>query len=126
MTTKEKYKDAEAIWSGGSPTLSQADENLAVVSRIWNDIWTRGDMAASPEIFSQNYQGPLPMVTINGPNEFIGLVGVYRVAFPDVHLTVYDAFTVGDRVAVRWVSRGTHMADMVGVPPSHNKIEVTG
>lgn len=126
MTSKDKFREAEAIWAGESVALSQADENLAVVSRIWNDIWNRGDMAASSEIFGPNYQGHLPMVTINGPNEFTGLVEVYRVAFPDVHLSVEDSFTIGDRVAVRWVSRGTHLADMMGIPPSHNKIEVTG
>ncbi len=125
MTSKDRNRDAEAIWSGSLAT-AQTDENLAVVSRIWNDVWNRGDMEASHEIFSKDYLGHLPMVLIHGPDEFNGLVSVYRVAFPDVHLSVEDAFAVGDRVSVRWVSRGTHMADMMGIPPSHNKIDVTG
>ena len=125
MNSKDRNRDAEAIWSGSIAT-AQTDENLAVVSRIWNDVWNRGDMEASHEIFTKDYLGHLPMVSIHGPDEFNGLVGVYRVAFPDVHLSVEDAFAIGDRVSVRWVSRGTHMADMMGVPPSHNKIEVTG
>ncbi|MEI7849254.1 MAG: ester cyclase [Chloroflexota bacterium] len=125
MTSKDRNRDAEAIWSG-SITTAQTDENLAVVSRIWNDVWNRGDLEASHEIFSKDYLGHLPMTSIHGPDEFNGLVGVYRVAFPDVHLSVEDAFAVGDRVTVRWVSRGTHMAEMMGIPASHNKIEVSG
>jgi steroid delta-isomerase-like uncharacterized protein len=126
MTSKEKLREAEAIWSSSSSTLSQYEAHIQTVSRIWTDIWNKGEMQASREIFSKDYIGHLPMVTIHGPDEFNGLVGVYRVAFPDVHLTTYDTFAVGDRVSVRWVSRGTHMADMMGVPPSFNKIEVTG
>ena len=29
-------------------------------------------------------------------------------------------------MTVRWVSRGTHLGEMMGIPPSNNKIEVMG
>ncbi len=126
MTIREKFKDAESIWSGSINTISQADDSLAAVARIWNDVWNRGDVSASAEIFTKNYLGHLPSFTIHGPDEFNGLVSVYRTAFPDVHLSVEDVFRVGDRVTVRWISRGTHMADMMGTPASYNKINVSG
>jgi steroid delta-isomerase-like uncharacterized protein len=63
---------------------------------------------------------------VHGPEEFKNMVQVYLTAFPDVHLTVEDTFAAGDRLAVRWTSRGTHEGVLMGIPPSHNKIEVAG
>jgi steroid delta-isomerase-like uncharacterized protein len=100
--------------------------NLAVVSRIWNEIWNKGALDASDEVFTKDYLGHLPIMTVHGPEEFKNMVKVYLMAFPDVHLTVEDAFATGDRVTVRWISRGTHLGAMMGFPPSQNKIEVMG
>jgi steroid delta-isomerase-like uncharacterized protein len=54
------------------------------------------------------------------------MVAAYRTAFPDVHLTVDDVFAAGDRVAARWVSRGTNDGVLMGIPPTGKHIEVTG
>ena len=103
-------------------------ENAALVSRIWNDIWNKGDLAVCDAVFSGDYVGHLAGMPgpVCGPAEFRQLVEVYRTAFPDVHLTVQDVFAVGDRVAVRWVSRGTHLGPMMGIPPTGRSIEVMG
>lgn len=126
MSKKEKLRSAEAIWAGSSDTSGQDTQNLAVVSRIWTDLWNRGEMAVTPEIFSKDYLGHLPLMTVHGPEEFVGMVAQYRGAFPDVHLSVEDTFTSGDRIGVRWVSRGTHQVDLFGIPASFKKIEVGG
>ncbi len=105
-----------------------ATENKVLVSRIWNEIWNKGDLAVCDVVFSADYVGHLAGMPgpVRGPEAFRQLVLVYRTAFPDVHLTVEDVFAVGDRVAVRWVSRGTHLGPMMGIPPSGRKIEVMG
>jgi steroid delta-isomerase-like uncharacterized protein len=117
----------------GNASSSGASEravagNIALVSRIWNEIWNKGDLAVCDAVFSADYVGHLPGMPapVHGPEEFRQLVQVYRTAFPDVHLTVEDILAVGDRVAVRWVSRGTHLGPMMGIPPTGRSIEIMG
>ncbi len=112
--------------NGNGAESNHKAQNLALVSRIWNEIWNKGALEVSEEVFTQDYLGHLPIMTVHGPEEFKDMVRIYRTAFPDVHLSVEDAFASGDRVTVRWISRGTQHGTMMGIPPSHKKIEVMG
>ena len=105
-----------------------SQDNIAVVSRIWNDVWNRGDLDACDEILASDYVGIIPgqPEPIRGPEAFKQMVAAYRGGFPDVHLRVDDVFATGDRVAVRWVSRGTNTGAMMGMPPTGRPMEVMG
>ena len=102
--------------------------NIALTSRIWDEIWNKGDLDACASVFSPDYVGHLPGMPapVHGPEEFKQLVVVYRTAFPDVHLTVEDVFGTGDRVVARWVSRGTHLGSMMGMAPTGRSMEILG
>ena len=41
---------------------------------------------------------------------------MYLSAFPDMNMTVEEVIAVGDKVVTRWVSEGTHKADLPGLP----------
>jgi steroid delta-isomerase-like uncharacterized protein len=45
---------------------------------------------------------------------------------PDLRLAVEDVAEGDDAVAVRWTAHGTHNADMFGVPPTGNEIDIHG
>jgi steroid delta-isomerase-like uncharacterized protein len=113
---------------GSTTTDAAIAQNIALVSRIWDEVWNSGDLEACVSIFSPDYVGHLPGMTapVRGPAEFRQLVDVYRTAFPDVHLSVEDVLGAQDRVVVRWVSRGTHLGPMMGMPPSGRKMEIMG
>lgn len=129
MTQNTQNLYADRIWRG-EVTPAQGDdstrENVDLVSRIWVEIWNQGALPVSDEVFAPDYIGHLPLMDVNGPDEFKQLVSTYRNAYPDVHVSVEDVFATGDRVAVRWVSRGTHLGDIMGIPASGNKIEIMG
>ena len=104
------------------------DANIAVVSRIWNEVWNQGKLEACDEIFAPDYVGIIPAQPgpIRGIEQFKQMVSIYRTALPDVHLRVDDLFTSGDRIAVRWVSRGTNTGPMMGIPPTGKAVEIMG
>jgi predicted ester cyclase len=53
-------------------------------------------------------------------------VGLYRTAFPALHFTIEDLIVEGDRVVVRWPSRGTHLGELMGMPPTGQQRSPTG
>jgi steroid delta-isomerase-like uncharacterized protein len=63
---------------------------------------------------------------VKGPEGVKQIVGVYRAAFPDLHLTIEDLIAEGDKVVVRFTARGTHQGDLMGVAPTGKEVTVTG
>lgn len=49
-----------------------------------------------------------------------------QAAFTGLEWPVEDTVVDGDTVAVRWTFRGTHEGEFGGIPPSGNRVEVSG
>ena len=47
-------------------------------------------------------------------------------AFPDYELTIENIIVKGNRVMARYTICGTHKGDFMGMPPSNERITVTG
>jgi steroid delta-isomerase-like uncharacterized protein len=59
-----------------------------------------------------------------GVEPFQRQVAAFRAAFPDLHVTVEDLLTDGDRFASRTTVTGTHTGDLMGLPPTGQRISV--
>jgi steroid delta-isomerase-like uncharacterized protein len=66
------------------------------------------------------------------PEEMRGPAGVKRYAaevrgaFPDVRVTIEEQVAEGDGVATRYTLGGTHEGELMGIPPTGNRVEITG
>lgn len=89
--------------------------NKALVRRLWEEVWDRGDVAVADEIFDPAYAAHEK-----------GFVTVWRTAFPDTRLTVEDIFAEGDRVVTRFVVRGTHRGEFQGMAPTGRTVTLSG
>jgi len=58
--------------------------------------------------------------------EFKDMLAGMLTAFPDLHLTVDDQFTVDDRVATRWTIKGTHDGPLGPLGPSGKRVTIEG
>jgi steroid delta-isomerase-like uncharacterized protein len=104
------------------------EENRALIQRFVEDAFNRGNLAIVDDIYAPDYVGHtagLPEQTL-GPEGVKEFVGLYRSAFPDLHTTIEDIVTEGDKVAYRWTAVGTHQGELLGVAPSNNRVELTG
>jgi predicted ester cyclase len=54
------------------------------------------------------------------------MVSVLLAAFPDLHFTVEDQITAGEKVAMRWVVEGTNTGPFGAAPPTGKRIHVEG
>ncbi len=104
-----------------------SEENKALARR-WADIFAQGNLDLVEEIYAPNFVGHDPAIPedtrgVEGAREFYGM---YLGAFPDAEVTIEDQLAEGDMVATRWTGRGTHQGELMGVPPSGNRVEVPG
>ncbi len=101
------------------------EENKAVVRRLIEEVVNAGNLAAADELYAPDY-APGGTSDVRGPEAAKRLVASYRAAYPDFAMTVEDELAEGDRVATRYVARGTHEGEISGVPPTGRRFEVSG
>jgi steroid delta-isomerase-like uncharacterized protein len=51
-------------------------------------------------------------------------ISAFRVAFPDLHITVEDTVEDGDRIATRTTVTGTQTGDLMGLPATGKTVSV--
>jgi steroid delta-isomerase-like uncharacterized protein len=103
-----------------------AEENKAVVRRIYEELWDERRLEVADELIAEdavNYDTglvPLPF----GPEEMKGTVRMVTAAFPDNRHEVEDLFAEGDQVMARVRLTGTHEGPFMGIPPTGRRIEI--
>ncbi len=97
-----------------------AEENKAVVRRMLDELFNKGNLDLTDELIASDFVAHDPAMPedMHGPEEFTQYVGGYRSAFPDIHIAVEDQVAEGDRMATRWTGTGTHEGDLMGIPAS--------
>jgi steroid delta-isomerase-like uncharacterized protein len=85
--------------------------------------WSRAGEIVTEDVVMHHPSSPEP---IRGREAVQGFLGQFRAGMPDLHLTVEDVADGDDAVAVRWSARGTHEAEMFGIPPTGNEIKIRG
>ncbi len=106
-----------------------AKENVALMRRWFEEVWNQGKIETVNELLAEDAVGMgqgEPGVEIHGPTDFIPFFHRIRGAFPDLKLTVEDAFGARDMVIVRWSATMTHKGDHLGIPASGKPVRITG
>jgi steroid delta-isomerase-like uncharacterized protein len=103
------------------------ERNKAVVMRVVEEMWNRGDDAAVEELISPDMveHGAFGAGT-GGREDARATVARFRAAFPDLVLEAEDLIAEGDRVVLHWTGRGTHDGEFMGMPATGAAITVRG
>jgi steroid delta-isomerase-like uncharacterized protein len=104
-----------------------ATDNIALVRRLIEEVWNKGNLDVLGELVADKYVGVEPIIgEVRGMEPFRKHVQSFRSAFPDLRITIEDIGLSGDRIFVRWTARGTHRGAFLGIPPTNNRAEVKG
>jgi steroid delta-isomerase-like uncharacterized protein len=107
--------------------VSVEENHKALVRRFHEEVWNKVNVAAVDEFMGAEYVDyAIPSGLPPGTEGLKQAITTYRTAFPDLKATVDDIFAEGDRVAYRWSTRGTHLGDWLGIPPTGNHMAATG
>lgn len=103
--------------------------NATLVDRFFEEVFNRRDVDAAREILAPDFVAHHPSVpggVIRGVDGILAMLDTFRAGFPDLHYTVKDHISEGDRIAVRWIAVGTHRGTFFGVPATGKQVEVSG
>jgi len=94
-----------------------SEQNKAIVRRLFEELWNKGNLSVADQLFSPNYAHHDPSTPDfgRGPESERKRATLYRTAFPDLQLTIEDIIAEGETVMARWSCRGTHKAISAGL-----------
>ena len=106
---------------GESRTTSE-QQNEALIRQVLELINDR-NLDAAFELYAPDYiyHGPGGQ-ELRGRDGIRGLWAVFLAAFPDLHSTVDDVISEGDKLVLRWTIQGTHTGEFLGIPASNKQM----
>lgn len=102
-------------------------EQNADLVRQWVAAWNAHDADSVSRLATTDFVRHDPNnPEVRGPEGERQLVSMYTRAFPNLELTIEDIVAAGDRVTIRFVARGTHQGELLGVPATGKRLSVVG
>jgi steroid delta-isomerase-like uncharacterized protein len=107
--------------------MSDEVRNKALMRRFYEELWSKGNLEAIPELVAKDFvDHQAPVGQPSGREELAGLVVMWRTGFPDMQETVEDLISEGDKVVGRFLMRGTHRGEFMGVAPTGRSVTMSG
>jgi len=103
-----------------------AEDNKATARRWYEEVFNTGNLDLIHELFAPNFVDHDPVNPLPGLEGVRQVVGMYRGAFPDLHIRVEDWVAEGEKVVTRFRAQGTHKGPLMGIPPTEKQVTVTG
>jgi steroid delta-isomerase-like uncharacterized protein len=100
-------------------------ENKETIRRFWEEVFNQRRFKLVDEFFTNDYMyHGAGGQEAKGTAELGKLLGMYFNAFPDLHAEVEDIFGEEDKVMSRAMCTGTHLGELMGMPPTGKKIAI--
>jgi steroid delta-isomerase-like uncharacterized protein len=100
-----------------------------VVRAYYETVWSRGETERAAEFLAPDVvdHDPLPFPDRRpGADGVVQVVGIVRAGIPDLERTIEDQIAEGDRVVTRFLDRGTHAGELLGIAPTGRAVVVRG
>lgn len=115
----------------GQDRESHLSRRKQILRDFMERVWSQGEVDAVDDYLADGY------VIRNDPgdpwegrtldrNGFKDRLVQSRAVAPDQRFTPVEMIAEGDRIAVSWTWRGTHLGDMPGIPATGRTITMTG
>jgi predicted ester cyclase len=100
------------------------EENKALVHRLFEEGMNQNQGSVVDQLIATNYVNYDFPSSAPGRQGFQQVIGFFRRAFPDMHVTLEDEIAEGDKVVTRGYFSGTHQGEFQGIAPTGKQIHV--
>ncbi len=96
--------------------------NKALVRRYYYEILEQRNTAVIDEIFSPNFLAYPPLDPATTPDDYKAALAMSHSALADIHVSVDDQITEGEKVVTRWHATAVHQGTFAGVPATDKTV----
>jgi steroid delta-isomerase-like uncharacterized protein len=127
-----QYYDTASFYAqlGVQPPSKATEANKMLLRRFYEEIFDQGNLSAAEELvaptFVDHVPQPLPGQPTSGSHAVTWLATQFRMAIPDVQVTVDELLASGDKVLARVTWNGTHTGSFMGIDPTGKHFKVKG
>ena len=116
MAELEKYRAQAAVEA----------RNIEVIKTVITEV-DKGNLGVFQTYLAPEFKCYVPSnsTTPVSRDDYMAMVKKMTTAIPDMVHNVTEVFAVGDRVVMRVVIQGTHLAELEGIAPTGNKVSVS-
>jgi predicted ester cyclase len=102
------------------------EENKAVVRRFNEEFISPGNLDAFHDLLASDVldHTALPGFPPGAEGVKQLFFGVYRTAFPDLYVEIYDQVAEGEKVVTRKAFHGTHPGPLMSIPPTGKQVTI--
>jgi predicted ester cyclase len=101
-----------------------AERQKEIIEEIYYKGLNTGDLSVADQYIAEDYRSHGSHDdSMRGPEAFKFTIRKQRSAFSDVEYEILDLISMDDRSAVRWVMRGRHTGEFLGVEPTGKTVE---
>jgi len=107
---------------------AEVEEQNKELARKMIEAWGKGDFVAYKELLAPDFvfyfpsNSPKPMSL----EELIEFAKMYRKAIADISWSMEELIATEDKIIIRFIERGTHEGEFMGIPAKGNKYETSG
>jgi steroid delta-isomerase-like uncharacterized protein len=104
------------------------DANRRLIERFYDEVWARGNIHFTDEVFAEDYVRHDLRSTQAAPGAAgqARIAEQFRSAFPDLQWRIDLILGERDLVAARWTASGTHTGEWGDLPPTDKRAEFSG
>lgn len=101
-------------------------QNKEIVRRLFEELITEDNQELVDELIAEDYvYRSSDGEEFHGRSGFREVLGLYREAFPDLHLEIQKQVADGDTVATWYTFSGTHCGKLQGIEPTDKQVTAT-
>ena len=106
---------------------ADTEANKALVSRLFTEVFNQGNLEVIDELVAPEFvHHTAGAIDATGPEGYKELIGMLRVAFPDLNVVIEDMIAEGDIITTRQTYTGTHKGNLMNIPPTDVEVVFTG
>ncbi len=106
------------------------EANKALIHKWVDEVLNTRDVSQQSrayQLVATDFVGHFPgQPPIQGLEAFRQFGSLYFTAFPDLQITPEDLIAEGDKVSMRYSWRGTHKAELMGIPATGKQVTASG
>ena len=106
---------------------ADTEANKALVNRLFAEVLNQGNLEVIDELVAPEFvHHTAGAVDAKGPEGYKELIGMFRVAFPDLNVVIEDMIAEDDVITTRQTYTGTHKGNLMDIPPTNVEVVFTG